>query len=136
MRSRYTAYVIHAIDYIIDTCLDGQQRIERKSVVDWSEKSKWLGLHIISVSGGGDDGTVIFEATYEQKGLMYVHHETAYFTKNDGCWFYKDGKIEQQTIIRNGPKVGRNDPCPCGSGKKYKRCCWDANLWTVYSNSR
>jgi preprotein translocase subunit SecA len=25
--------------------------------------------------------------------------------------------------IRNGPKVGRNDPCPCGSGKKYKQCC-------------
>ena len=24
---------------------------------------------------------------------------------------------------RTGPKVGRNDPCPCGSGKKYKKCC-------------
>ena len=30
-------------------------------------------------------------------------------------------KIEQ--IIRNAPKVGRNDPCPCGSGKKFKKCC-------------
>ena len=28
-----------------------------------------------------------------------------------------------QTFIREVPKVGRNDPCPCGSGKKYKRCC-------------
>ena len=27
-----------------------------------------------------------------------------------------------QTIVRNTPKVGRNDPCPCGSGKKYKQC--------------
>jgi hypothetical protein len=27
------------------------------------------------------------------------------------------------TIVREGPKVGRNDPCPCGSGKKHKRCC-------------
>jgi preprotein translocase subunit SecA len=25
--------------------------------------------------------------------------------------------------LRAGPKVGRNDPCPCGSGKKYKNCC-------------
>ena len=25
--------------------------------------------------------------------------------------------------VRTGPKVGRNDPCPCGSGKKYKKCC-------------
>ena len=25
--------------------------------------------------------------------------------------------------VRSGPRVGRNDPCPCGSGKKYKKCC-------------
>ena len=30
---------------------------------------------------------------------------------------------ENQTIRNEGPKVGRNDPCPCGSGKKYKNCC-------------
>jgi len=39
-----------------------------------------------------------------------------------------DGKAEQaaaprQAAVRQGPKVGRNDPCPCGSGKKYKKCC-------------
>jgi uncharacterized protein len=27
------------------------------------------------------------------------------------------------TVIRSEPKVGRNDPCPCGSGKKFKKCC-------------
>ena len=30
---------------------------------------------------------------------------------------------QNQTIVRKTPKVGRNDPCPCGSGKKYKKCC-------------
>lgn len=30
-----------------------------------------------------------------------------------------------ETYIRAEPKVGRNDPCPCGSGKKYKKCCLD-----------
>jgi uncharacterized protein YecA (UPF0149 family) len=30
-------------------------------------------------------------------------------------------KIE--TIVRDMPRVGRNDPCPCGSGKKFKKCC-------------
>jgi preprotein translocase subunit SecA len=30
------------------------------------------------------------------------------------------------TIRRDAPKVGRNDPCPCGSGKKYKKCCLEA----------
>lgn len=29
----------------------------------------------------------------------------------------------QQPYVRNNPKIGRNDPCPCGSGKKYKKCC-------------
>jgi uncharacterized protein YecA (UPF0149 family) len=28
-----------------------------------------------------------------------------------------------ETVRRDGPKIGRNDPCPCGSGKKYKKCC-------------
>jgi preprotein translocase subunit SecA len=32
------------------------------------------------------------------------------------------GSDEVQTIRREGKKVGRNDPCPCGSGKKYKKC--------------
>jgi preprotein translocase subunit SecA len=33
------------------------------------------------------------------------------------------GAAVVQTIKRKAPKVGRNDPCPCGSGKKYKQCC-------------
>ena len=32
-------------------------------------------------------------------------------------------EIKQETVRREEPKVGRNDPCPCGSGKKYKHCC-------------
>ncbi len=32
-----------------------------------------------------------------------------------------DGKVKQ--VVRESPKIGRNDPCPCGSGKKYKNCC-------------
>jgi len=32
---------------------------------------------------------------------------------------------EQEPYVRNQPKVGRNDPCPCGSGKKYKKCCME-----------
>lgn len=35
---------------------------------------------------------------------------------------YKEQK-KSQTVVREGAKVGRNDPCPCGSGKKYKQCC-------------
>ena len=35
----------------------------------------------------------------------------------------QEGESAVKTIIRQQPKVGRNDPCPCGSGKKYKKCC-------------
>ena len=33
------------------------------------------------------------------------------------------GDRQVQQVVRSGAKVGRNDPCPCGSGKKYKKCC-------------
>jgi SEC-C motif-containing protein len=127
MRSRYTAYVVHAIDYIMETFhedLRGQQTFE--GIKKWSEKSKWLGLKIISVDGGYGSclrGTVRFEATYEMDNLHHVHHEIATFEKIDDRWFYMDGEVIPQTVVRVGEKIGRNDPCPCGSGKKYKHCC-------------
>ena len=41
----------------------------------------------------------------------------------DGKLSQSDKNHAQQTIVNDGPKIGRNDPCPCGSGKKYKNCC-------------
>ena len=35
----------------------------------------------------------------------------------------RSGAANRNQVVRQGPKVGRNDPCPCGSGKKYKKCC-------------
>jgi len=43
--------------------------------------------------------------------------------KDEGCCKYLIDECLPQEPIRNGPRVGRNDPCPCGSGKKYKKCC-------------
>lgn len=40
----------------------------------------------------------------------------------DGHLTEKEGGMNK-TVVNEGPKVGRNDPCPCGSGKKYKNCC-------------
>jgi SEC-C motif-containing protein len=134
MRSRYSAYVEHKIDYIINTCVHkGKDDIDYKSTRDWSEQSKWLGLKIISVEKGGandTEGTVEFEASYERDGLKDVHHERAKFkkdkTEDEGKgaqWLYDEGHITPITVVRSSPKTGRNDPCPCGSGKKYKHCC-------------
>jgi SEC-C motif-containing protein len=132
MRSRYSAYAEHAIDYIINTCVHkGKDDIDYKSTRDWSEQSTWLGLKIISVEKGGPadtEGTVEFEANYEQHGLKDVHHERAKFKRDGGGtggeWLYDEGHVVPRTIIRSTPKTGRNDPCPCGSGKKYKHCCY------------
>jgi SEC-C motif-containing protein len=126
MRSRYSAYEVHAIDYIVETCdQDAGDVIDIKRTRDWSEKSRWLGLKILSADKGGPadtEGTVEFEASYERDGLRDIHHEKAQFKKRDGRWFYENGDIVPKTVTRTGPKVGRNDPCPCGSGKKYKHC--------------
>lgn len=127
MRSRYTAYVEHEINYIADTCFEeGTEKIDLKETRKWSEQSQWLGLSIISVTGGGiedTEGVVEFKAYYERDRIKDVHHERAHFVKNKGKWLYKDGKLLQETVVRDSPKIGRNDPCPCGSGKKYKHCC-------------
>lgn len=127
MRSRYSAYVEHAVDYILDTCIRGGERdIDEKQTRAWSEKSTWLGLKILSVTKGqpeDTEGSVEFEARYEQEGLKEIHHERGRFKKRDGVWFYEDGTVIPLTVIRSAPKVGRNEPCPCGSGKKYKHCC-------------
>ena len=126
MRSRYSAYAEHAVDYIIDTCVHrGENDIDYKSTRNWSERSTWLGLKIISTEKGGlgdSEGTVEFEATYEQDGLKEIHHEMANFKREDGAWLYDSGHVTPRTIVRTSPKVGRNEPCPCGSGKKYKLC--------------
>ena len=127
MRSRYSAYAVHSVDYIMKTCLDeNEDRIDYNQTKDWSEKSKWLGLEIVSIDKGGitdDEGFVEFKAAYETDGLKDVHHEKARFKKKGGKWFYADGDMIVKTVVRSGPKIGRNDPCPCGSGKKYKHCC-------------
>jgi len=127
MRSRYSAYVEHEIDYIINTCIYREKEdVDYKSTRDWSEQSKWLGLKIISAEKGGaldKEGTVEFEAVYERDGLKDIHHETAVFKKEKDQWLYVEGRISPRTIVRSSPKTGRNDPCPCGSGKKYKHCC-------------
>jgi len=127
MRSRYTAYVVHAIDYIIETCHEETKpQLNKKGIQKWSEESNWLGLNIIKVDGGDGEslkGTVEFQVFYEQNRFNKIHHEIATFEKKEERWLYVDGKVIPTTVVRVGDKIGRNDPCPCRSGKKYKHCC-------------
>jgi len=133
MRSRYSAYVEHETNYIINTCVHhDKDDIDYKSTRDWSEQSVWLGLSILDVTKGGisdTEGTVEFEAAYERNGMKDIHHEKAKFIKKatgentSTEWLYEEGSVSPRTVVRTSPKTGRNDPCPCGSGKKFKHCC-------------
>ena len=121
MRSRYTAYVLGEIDYVLSTQTEKGDRAETER---WAKESEWLGLTIEETSEGGeedDEGIVAFSARYKSDGEEITHRERAFFRKRKGRWIYA-GEAKQKPI-RSGPKIGRNEPCPCGSGKKYKKCC-------------
>jgi SEC-C motif-containing protein len=128
MRSRYAAYVQGNIDYIIATHdPDRVSEVDRSSTETWSRQSEWLGLEILATERGTEDddsGTVEFVARYKLKGVTVAHRERAEFRKLQGSWYFVDGKeIAGPPVKRTGPDIGRNDPCVCGSGKKYKKCC-------------
>ena len=128
MRSRYSAYVAGQIDYV-DQTNDPAEResFDREAAEAWSKKSEWLGLEIIATRAGqpGDqEGEVEFNARFKTDGKEQVHHEVSLFRFDPRQgWYYTDGKEIRDPLRRLEPKVGRNDPCTCGSGKKLKKCC-------------
>jgi SEC-C motif-containing protein len=128
MRSRYTAHVLGRIDYILET-RDPSKRsdAERAAVERWVRESTWLGLTILARERGGagdDDGIVEFEAAYRTSaGARIVHRERSLFRRREARWFYVDGDVVKNAPAKRAEAPGRNDPCSCGSGKKYKRCC-------------
>ncbi|MCV6620535.1 MAG: YchJ family metal-binding protein [Cellvibrionaceae bacterium] len=122
MRSRYTAHVLGDIDYLMATWQHSAGQAEDTRA--WVEAHDWLGLQVLQCRKGGsqqNEGTVEFIAYYRPKGSSerLAHHELSSFSKIDGRWLYVEGSTPQKAP----KKTGRNDPCPCGSGLKFKRCC-------------
>lgn len=112
MRSRYTANVLKDTAYLLKTW----HRSTRPQSMDAGGIPAWCGLTVLAVRQGDDSAMVEFRALYRGGGGPAVLHERSRFVFENGCWFYVDG------ILQAG-KTGRNQPCPCGSGKKYKKCC-------------
>ncbi|MAW07941.1 MAG: hypothetical protein CME61_06630 [Halobacteriovoraceae bacterium] len=127
MRSRYSAFVVGATDYVFNTHhADSRGDVSKEEIENWSKSSKWNGLEIVRTSDGGntdESGEVEFIARYSTDGNEYAHHERASFKKVDEHWYFVDGQILKEVIKNPHKNVGRNDPCICGSGKKYKKCC-------------
>tara|TARA_R110000824_G_scaffold118960_13_gene271880 strand:- start:14968 stop:15462 length:495 start_codon:yes stop_codon:yes gene_type:complete len=125
MRSRYTAFATGNIVYLEESLMPGtREDFDAAGAAEWSKSSEWTGLEVRYVENGGeadDEGYVEFVACFRQEGADRVHHETGHFGRHDGRWYYIDGMMG--TRPRQVAKVGRNDPCTCGSGKKFKKCC-------------
>ncbi|MBT2971408.1 MAG: hypothetical protein B6D72_05225 [gamma proteobacterium symbiont of Ctena orbiculata] len=128
MRARYSAFVTKKAEFLHQS-LHPEHRHDHdvEATRRWAEGAQWLGLEIVAVEGGeeaDEEGSVEFIATYKDHGMVRPHHEKGRFRKQDGDWYFVDGElVAPKTEKRSQPKIGRNDPCPCGSGKKYKKCC-------------
>jgi SEC-C motif domain protein len=127
MRSRYSAFVLGRGDYLAATLSAEQQKdFDVEDFNTSSANTKWQGLDIRGTSDGGEDdetGTVEFVARYKAGTDQISHHELAMFTREDGRWVFADCVMNPKPETRTVEKIGRNAPCPCGSGKKYKKCC-------------
>ena len=133
MRARYTAYALQRMDFVYDsTHPDARADIDREAMEQWSRMAQWTGLEIID-AGHPDtreaQDEVEFKAHFLVQGVAQIHHERSQFRFDQQRWWFVDGQdiysgpAEKPQPFVRGQKIGRNDPCPCGSGRKYKKCC-------------
>jgi len=124
LRARYSAFVSGDVDFIMVTHHPEKvDDIDKSSIKSWSRESQWMGLEIVNVDKSAEkDGEVAidFVAKYLQEGKTYKHAESSLFKKTDGSWYFYD--VRKNQPVKTESKIGRNDPCHCGSGKKYKKC--------------
>ena len=127
MRSRYTAFVLGNLVHIENTyAWDKREGLDRPGNKNMFGAVEWVGLEIFSTSGGleGDEtGTVDFAARFRQDGKILVHRENSKFRRENDRWVYVDGGLTTTATAVGAGKIRRNQTCPCGSGKKYKKCC-------------
>ncbi|WP_054180842.1 YchJ family protein [Trabulsiella odontotermitis] len=117
MRSRYTAFVMKDVDYLLKTWHPSCQAAHFRGDIEHGfTGTEWLGLTVFATEPGNheNEGFVSFVARFREHNKTGAIIERSRFLKENGQWYYIDG---------TRPLIGRNDPCPCGSGKKFKKCC-------------
>lgn len=114
MRSRYCAFGKGLADYLLATWHPGT----RPTHLDLADSPDWASLQILAADQDGENGNVHFRAIYHTgTGWGYLE-EHSDFIRENGRWLYVSGSPREGQL-----KPGRNDPCPCGSGRKFKACC-------------
>jgi SEC-C motif-containing protein len=136
MRSRYSAYATKHYTYVANTYAanasggnsvnlkSSETSISTQDIKSASDNTTWCKLDVLSTWKEKEEGEVEFIAYYKNSdskdGQFLAMHELSRFVRINNAWFYLDGDM----LAGSGPvKLGRNDTCLCGSGKKYKRCC-------------
>ena len=126
MRSRYAAFVLVLPDYIVATTLPSQQALlDKAAIEDWAITTDWAGLEIVQhlAKLGKRHAQVEFKAYFNSEARLQAHHELSTFVKATEQagkntpikWYFLD-----PTVAMN---VTQKQPCICGSGEKFKRCC-------------
>lgn len=119
MRSRYTGFVEENREHLLKTWISKT----RPANLNFEDHPvSWVSLTINkTIEGEATDnkGQVDFTSTYIENGKLCNLSEVSNFSKIDGLWYYVDGVCEVTQ-----KSIERNRPCPCGSGKKFKRCCY------------
>ncbi|MFC0309440.1 YchJ family protein [Gallibacterium trehalosifermentans] len=118
MRSRYAAFVLAEIDYIVETTVPAQQTLlNKKALRQWSLNTQWCGLEIIKFIPEADKNHALveFKAYYQENENIQAHHELSTFVKIAEKWYFLDPTVPCKLTMKQ--------PCLCHSGKKFKQCC-------------
>lgn len=124
MRSRYSAFVLVLPEYIVKTTLPAQQALlDIKAIKKWARETNWAGLEIIKHTPklGKRHAQVEFKAYFNSAETLQAHHELSSFVKvtdkvnKEERWYFLDPTVTMS--------VTQKQPCLCGSGEKFKRCC-------------
>ncbi|MDQ8208295.1 YchJ family metal-binding protein [Coraliomargarita sp. SDUM461003] len=102
MRSRYAAYVLGEIDYLLATTHPTERQPDLAAGYrSTAESIQWMGLEVVSTFQGGKNdkiGKVEFKASYVQAGQRAIHHEKSRFKRHAGQWYYLDGIVDDQAL--------------------------------------
>ena len=90
MRSRYCAYALHLIDYLVETTHKSQRHLHsKKEIKDWAVSNTWLKLEICDTA----PNIVEFKAFYQNNFQLHIHHERSTFKLDQGKWYYVSGQF-------------------------------------------
>ena len=123
MRSRYTAFANRTLDHVERThAPEVRDDFNRAEAERLAEECEWKSLEVRRATETGDTAEIEFVVQFRREQHTITQAATSCFRRDNGQWLYISNTLNPQ-ITQHVTKVGRNDPCPCNSGKKAKKCC-------------